>query len=281
MSTKMSQLTYDIKRRIDHFLGKKVNKRIQLYCPMQRLHEKTRSNASDLGILMMDVASKRKQESVDKRIIADIGLFAAELAESGGHEVGHIVLVSGDSDYGYILARLRDKSYIGQIIIFINDYTKETLTQHADHTHCLFQSNLTRKENPFSDYNQRKIPNSHKISSPYHTYQREPPQQHFSLHDHAQYHQPPMTMNGHKQHHQQQKTKQRHGHQQRSRSPATTNGNGSNSSYGNKKILKKEKKEVESANTKKNYIYRRKNNEKDSENDGQQKETSSWNPMVP
>merc|ERR1711933_427300 len=64
MSTKMAQLTFDIKRRLDPFLGKKVNKRIQLYCPMQRLHEKTRTNASDLGILMMDVASKRKQESV-------------------------------------------------------------------------------------------------------------------------------------------------------------------------------------------------------------------------
>ena len=47
---------------------------------MQRLHQKTREDATDLGILMMDVASKRKQESVDKRIIADIGIFAADLA---------------------------------------------------------------------------------------------------------------------------------------------------------------------------------------------------------
>lgn len=132
---------------------------------MQRLHQKTRENATDLGVLMMDVASKRKQESVDKRIIADIGLFAAELAESKGNDIGHIVLVSGDSDYGYILARLRDKSYIGKVILFINDYTKETLTQHADYTYCLFQSNLTRKENPFSEYNQRKIPHSQKITS--------------------------------------------------------------------------------------------------------------------
>eukprot|EP00486_Rosalina_sp_Unknown_P004599 CAMPEP_0201574894 /NCGR_PEP_ID=MMETSP0190_2-20130828/19688_1 /ASSEMBLY_ACC=CAM_ASM_000263 /TAXON_ID=37353 /ORGANISM="Rosalina sp." /LENGTH=462 /DNA_ID=CAMNT_0048003783 /DNA_START=180 /DNA_END=1569 /DNA_ORIENTATION=- len=165
MSTKIATLTYDIKRRIDHFLGKKLNKRIQLYCPMQRLHQKTRENATDLGVLMMDVASKRKQESVDKRIIADIGLFAAELAESKGNDIGHIVLVSGDSDYGYILARLRDKSYIGKVILFINDYTKETLTQHADFTHCLFSSNLARKENPFSDYNQRKIPPTQKITS--------------------------------------------------------------------------------------------------------------------
>eukprot|EP01084_Bolivina_argentea_P299789 516800_1 len=117
----------------------------------------------------MDVATKRKQESVDKRIIADIGLFAAELAESKGNDIGHIVLISGDSDYGYILARLRDKAYIGKIIIFINDYTKETLIQHADHTHCLFQSNLARKENPFSDYNQRKIP-SYSHSSQYSPY---------------------------------------------------------------------------------------------------------------
>lgn len=167
MSTKIATLTKDIKQRIDHFLGKKVNKEIKLYCPMQRLHQRTRENATDLGILMMDVASKRKQESVDKRIIADIGLFAADLAENKGNDIGHVVLVSGDSDYGYILARLRDKSYIGKIIIFINDYTKETLIQHADHTAVLFQSNLTRKENPFSDYNQRKIPPTQKISSNY------------------------------------------------------------------------------------------------------------------
>ena len=131
---------------------------MNIWCNPKRLHQRTRENASDLGILMMDVASKRKQESVDKRIIADIGLFAAEWAESKGNDIG-------DSDYGYILARLRDKAYIGKIIIFINDYTKETLIQHADFTHCLFQSNLTRKENPFSDFNQRKIPPAQKITS--------------------------------------------------------------------------------------------------------------------
>eukprot|EP01084_Bolivina_argentea_P223297 377840_1 len=68
MSTKLASLTKEIKRRIDVFIGKKLNKRIQLYCPMQRLHQRTRENATDLGILMMDVASKRKQESIDNRI---------------------------------------------------------------------------------------------------------------------------------------------------------------------------------------------------------------------
>jgi len=159
MSAKLSNLCYDIKQRIDKFIGKKLNKRIQLYCPMERLQPRTRENATDLGVLCMDVATKRKQESVDKRIIADIGLFAAELAENSGNDIGHIVLVSGDSDFGYILARLRDKSYIGKIVMFVNDFAKDTLTQHADHSCCLFQSNLTRKDNPFSDYNQRKLPN--------------------------------------------------------------------------------------------------------------------------
>ena len=115
----------------------------------------------------MDVASKRKQASVDKRRIADMGLFAAELAESKG-DIGHIVLVSGDSDYGYILARLRDKSYIGKVMLFMNDYTKDTLKQHADYTFELFQANLTMKENPFSEYNQRKIPRDKHDKNAYH-----------------------------------------------------------------------------------------------------------------
>ena len=134
---------------------------------MQRLHQRTRENATDLGILTMDVASKRKQESVDKRIIADIGLFACDLAETNGNEIGHIVLISGDSDYGYVLARLKDKPYIGKVLIFMNDFTKETLKQHADYTHCLFRTNLTDAENPFSKYNQRKIPNVGAKKGPY------------------------------------------------------------------------------------------------------------------
>ena len=137
---------------------------------MQRLHQRTRENATDLGILTMDVASKRKQESVDKRIIADIGLFACDLAETNGNEIGHIVLVSGDSDYGYVLARLKDKPYIDKIMIFMNDFTKETLIQHADYTHCLFHSNLSDAENPFSKYNQRKIPShGNKGKMPYYS----------------------------------------------------------------------------------------------------------------
>ena len=78
-------------------------------------------------------------------------------------------MVSGDSDYGYVLSRVRDRKYVGKIIMFINEYTKETLTCHADKTFCIFQSNLTRKENPFSEHNQRKIPQPTPIhrNSPY------------------------------------------------------------------------------------------------------------------
>merc|ERR1712129_260259 len=207
------------------------------------------------------------QESVDKRIIADIGLFAAELAESGGHEVGHIVLVSGDSDYGYILARLRDKAYIGKIIIFINDVTKQTLTQHADHTHCLFQSNLTQKENPFSKYNQRQI--NCQSYSPFHggnNYQnrnKNGAMQQFSLP--TAYHVSPSepykrnktadTTNGHRiPNNKSNSNNKQRSHTQRSSST-------SNNAYGHKKILKKndKKKQEEKANA--NGMYRRKNNE--------------------
>ena len=38
------------------------------------MQTKKREDFSDSGVLLMDVASKSKQESVDKRIIADIGL---------------------------------------------------------------------------------------------------------------------------------------------------------------------------------------------------------------
>lgn len=117
---------------------------------MNRIHEKVRSDCTDLGLLMMDVPSKRKQESVDKRIIADIGLCAADLAQST--DTGILVLISGDSDYGYILSRLRNRSYIKHILVFGNNLTKDTLKMHADKFFSLFYY-LSPFENPFSMQN--------------------------------------------------------------------------------------------------------------------------------
>jgi len=95
----------------------------------------------------MDVATKNKLESVDKRIIADIGVFAADLAHS--NEVGIIVLISGDSDFGYILSRLRDRSYISKILLFTQQHTRNTLDMHADKVFRVFFP-LSSNDNPFS-----------------------------------------------------------------------------------------------------------------------------------
>ena len=80
MSAKVSSLIKEIKQTIDDTLGQTLTKKINLYAPMNRVHDKTRGDLLDCGVVLMDVATKRKQESVDKRIIADIGLWAADLA---------------------------------------------------------------------------------------------------------------------------------------------------------------------------------------------------------
>ena len=72
-----------IKDALDINLREKLTKRILLYGRADQLHPKTREELTDCGVQVMDVPSKRKQESVDKRIIADIGLLAADLANAG------------------------------------------------------------------------------------------------------------------------------------------------------------------------------------------------------
>merc|ERR1712204_54728 len=158
--------------------------------------------------------------------------------------------------------------------------TKQTLTQHADHTHCLFQSNLTQKENPFSKYNQRQI--NCQSYSPFHggnNYQNRnknaamqqvslPTAYHVSPSDPYKRNKPAETTNGHRiirtngSHNKTNSNNKQRSHTQRS---SSTN----NSAYGHKKILKKndKKKQEEKANA--NGMYRRKNNEsaKESENE--------------
>jgi len=147
MSTRVSDLVKLIKDTVDNYLEKKLTKRIQLYASINRLHHNTRADFLDSGVLLMDVATKNKLESVDKRIIADIGVFAADLAHS--NEVGIIVLISGDSDFGYILSRLRDRSYISKILLFTQQHTRNTLDMHADKVFRVFFP-LSSNDNPFS-----------------------------------------------------------------------------------------------------------------------------------
>ena len=210
MSAKVSGLIKEVKTTIDDTLGRTLSKRINLYAPMHRVHDKTRGDLIDCGVILMDVATKRKQESVDKRIIADIGIWAADLAFAGlflfiylfifcfifqtlffvlpnlrglgvvglflfgfyfcfceyiqthpninnnSGEIGIIALISGDSDFGYILSQLRDRSYISKILLFTSSNAKDSLTIHGDFVYRMFFP-LSGRDNPFSLQNQELI----------------------------------------------------------------------------------------------------------------------------
>ncbi|ETO03820.1 hypothetical protein RFI_33582, partial [Reticulomyxa filosa] len=128
---------------------------ILLYCAADRLHLKSREDLTDSGVRVMDVPTKRKQESVDKQIIADIALHAADLAER--RQSGAICLISDDSDFGYVLSRLRNRPQINRIILITKTgRIKESLTAHVDFVIQTFQ-HLNYFENPFSERNQRYL----------------------------------------------------------------------------------------------------------------------------
>lgn len=112
--------------------------------------EQMQEDAIDLNIRIQPVACKRKQESVDKVIIADIGSFVSECAWKRG--IGHIVLISGDRDYSHILGSYANKPYIGQIVLFHNEQTNDKLKSNANKCFCLFHDpNKMNAEQKYND----------------------------------------------------------------------------------------------------------------------------------
>merc|ERR1719461_1771162 len=127
----------DIQNKIDSVLNKKLGKNFVLYTPMTLISQQMQEDAIDLNIRIQPVVCHRKQESVDKVIIADIGCFASECAWN--RRVGHIVLVSGDRDYSHVLSAYANKPYIGKIILIHNEQTNPKLISVADHGFGLFR----------------------------------------------------------------------------------------------------------------------------------------------
>merc|ERR1719461_1099902 len=127
----------DIQNKIDSVLNKKLDKSFVLYTPMTLISQQMQEDAIDLNIRIQPVVCHRKQESVDKVIIADIGCFASECASN--RRVGHIVLISGDRDYSHVLSSYANKPYIGKIILIHNEQTNPKLISVADHGFCLFR----------------------------------------------------------------------------------------------------------------------------------------------
>ncbi|ETO29852.1 hypothetical protein RFI_07267 [Reticulomyxa filosa] len=141
----------------------KKKKEILLYCAADRIHFKAREDFTDSGVRIMDVPTKRKQESVDKRIIADLALNAADLAQR--KQRGVICLISGDSDFGYVLSRLHGRPQISSIILITKTtHVRESLKSHVDFVVPFFEQ-LSNVENPFSKRNQRFLDSNH--SSPH------------------------------------------------------------------------------------------------------------------
>merc|ERR1719461_973713 len=127
----------DIQNKIDSVLNKKLGKNFVLYTPMTLISQQMQEDAIDLNIRIQPVVCHRKQESVDKVIIADIGCFASECAWN--RRIGHIVLISGDRDYSHVLSSYANKPYIGKIILIHNEQTNPKLISVADHGFCLFR----------------------------------------------------------------------------------------------------------------------------------------------
>jgi len=104
----------------------KLNKDVRLYAPSHLIRCKRK--LEECGVQVIDVVTDKK-ERIDKRIIAHIGLFAADMAYE--HKRGVIALVSKDSDYCYMLSRLSGRTYISKILIFTSD-EGDTLNLCAD-----------------------------------------------------------------------------------------------------------------------------------------------------
>jgi len=96
---------------------------------------------------------------VEKLIIADIGLTAADLVQR--NQRGAVCLISGDSDFGYLLSRLRGRSQIASIILITGmSPVSEALKSQADFVIPLFDA-LIEKPNR-SQHSKTNIPKKNK-----------------------------------------------------------------------------------------------------------------------
>lgn len=100
-------------------------KTIQGYAELSRIPEYLKSSLQSSGVHLIDVPSSRK-DAADKMIISDFVMFAVD-----NPPPQTLILISGDQDYAYPVAKLRLRGY--QIIIIVPPGgAAESLKRQAD-----------------------------------------------------------------------------------------------------------------------------------------------------
>ena len=98
-------------------------KDIRLYTDITSLHPSLRGSLQASGVHLIDVP-RRTKDAADKMILADIILFAVD-----NQPPATIVLISGDRDYAYALAKLAQRQYQIVLVIPPQDANEELKTQ--------------------------------------------------------------------------------------------------------------------------------------------------------
>lgn len=106
--------------------------RVNIYCDESILESKGRQCLHDLGCAVINPSktsgNNKKQETVDMRIAVEIGMFAYDNSHAARNCA--IVLITSDSDFGYLLSQLRNRKF--EIILICADTAPARLTTHAN-----------------------------------------------------------------------------------------------------------------------------------------------------
>lgn len=95
-----------VRRMRQVFLRYGQIKTIRAYTDMTRLNVDARGGLQSSGVHLIDVPTRRK-DAADKMILADLLLWCVD-----NQPPSTVVLVSGDRDFSYALAKLAQRQYV-------------------------------------------------------------------------------------------------------------------------------------------------------------------------
>eukprot|EP01083_Nonionella_stella_P098413 276733_1 len=120
------------------------------------LKKKVQNALQQYGWMVAEIPKvKAGGEEVDKRIIADIGIYGGECAYKGTK--GSIIVISKDNDYSYILSTLSAKPWIKLAVMTTLDYDDGTFVSKPGSNH--------NPSNPASNHNPSNPASNHNPSN--------------------------------------------------------------------------------------------------------------------
>lgn len=117
-----------IRNRVAKY-GRIVEKRLYYDSRQPTESMAPRSDLDLSGFTLVDCPSRRRKETLDKKLIVDVLFFAWERASLGTKAC--VVLITSDGDYSYALARLRDIG-VFTVIIYKPDNVARVLIDNAN-----------------------------------------------------------------------------------------------------------------------------------------------------